>query len=152
DSVEIPLAAPASEPERVRSAREPVVVNGSSNVRSKVSRDAPVPTPPFLGSRIVKDIPLQDVFRFLNERTLISTQWQFRKNNVPPREYERQMREVAYPALERLKQLCIAEEILRPAVVYGFFRCAASGNDLVIYEGDGLTERLRFRFPRQAKG
>ena len=31
----------------------------------------------------------------LNERTLFSTQWQFRKNNVPPAEYERQMREEA---------------------------------------------------------
>jgi 5-methyltetrahydrofolate--homocysteine methyltransferase len=95
---------------------------------------------------------MNEVFRFLNERTLISTQWQFRKNNVDPREYERQMREVAYPALVRLKKVCLAEEILRPAVVYGFFPSAAEGNDLVIYEADGRTERLRFTFPRQEGG
>jgi 5-methyltetrahydrofolate--homocysteine methyltransferase len=62
------------------------------------------------------------------------------------------MREVAQPALERLQRLCLAEKILRPAVVYGFFPCAADGNDLVIYQDDGQTERQRFTFPRQDGG
>ena len=92
------------------------------------------------------------MFGFLNERTLFSTQWQFRKNNVAPAEYERQMREVAYPALERLKEQCLRENILRPAIVYGFFPCAAAGDELVIYEPGGATERLRFTFPRQDHG
>jgi 5-methyltetrahydrofolate--homocysteine methyltransferase len=62
------------------------------------------------------------------------------------------MREVAYPALERLKDLCLAENILRPAVAYGFFPCAAEGDDLVVYAADGRTERVRFTFPRQDFG
>jgi 5-methyltetrahydrofolate--homocysteine methyltransferase len=33
--------------------------------------------------------------------------------------------------------------------VYGFFRCASEGDDLVIFQDDGRTERLRFTFPRQ---
>jgi 5-methyltetrahydrofolate--homocysteine methyltransferase len=128
------------------------VRTGSNGFQSRVSRTAPVPTPPFIGSRVVTDIDMRAVFPFLNERTLISTQWQFRKNNVDPREYERQMREIAHPALERLKKTCIDEGILRPAVVYGFFPCAAEGNDLVIYREDGRSERLRFTFPRQESG
>jgi 5-methyltetrahydrofolate--homocysteine methyltransferase len=111
-----------------------------------------VPQPPFWGSRVVRDIPVEDVFAFLNERTLFSTQWQFRKNNVAPAEYERQMREVASPALERLKRQCLEENILRPAVVYGFFPCAAAGDELVVFHDDKVTERLRFRFPRQDHG
>lgn len=111
-----------------------------------------LPTPPFLGTKVVTDVPLEEVFRFLNLRTLISTQWQFKKNNVRPAEYERQMREVAYPALDRLKRLCLAEGILKPAVVYGFFPCASVGNDLIIFEDDRRTERLRFQFPRQGLG
>jgi 5-methyltetrahydrofolate--homocysteine methyltransferase len=111
-----------------------------------------LPTPPFLGVRVVTDVPLEEVFRFLNLRTLISTQWQFKKNKIKPAEYERQMREVAYPALERLKKLCQDEGILRPAVVYGFFPCASAGNDLIIFEEDRRTERLRFQFPRQGLG
>jgi 5-methyltetrahydrofolate--homocysteine methyltransferase len=111
-----------------------------------------VPQPPFWGSRIVTDISVEELFGFLNERTLMSTQWQFRKNNVSLAEYERQMREVAYPALDRLKRMCLEENILRPAVVYGYFPCAAEGDDLVIYADDRRTERLRFSFPRQDHG
>jgi 5-methyltetrahydrofolate--homocysteine methyltransferase len=110
------------------------------------------PQAPFWGSKVVNDIRAEDVFRFLNERTLFSTQWQFRKGNAEPAEYERQMRDEAYPALERLKRQCLAENILRPAVVYGFFPCASEGDDLVIYQEDGQTERLRFTFPRQDSG
>jgi 5-methyltetrahydrofolate--homocysteine methyltransferase len=95
---------------------------------------------------------MEDVFGFLNERTLFSTQWQFRKGKADPAEYERQMRDVAQPALERLKRQCLAENILQPAVTYGFFPCAAEGDDLVVYREDGQTERLRFSFPRQDDG
>jgi len=121
--------------------------------RSPTLRPAPdVPAAPFWGSKIVTDIHMADLFPYLNERTLFSTQWQFRRNNVRPADYERQMREVAYPALERLKSLCIKENLLRPAVAYGFFPCASEGDDFVVYQADGRTERLRFTFPRQDHG
>ncbi len=110
------------------------------------------PPAPFWGSKVVTDVRMEEVFRFLNERTLFSTQWQFRKGNAEPAEYDRQMREVAQPALERLKRQCLEEDILRPAVAYGFFPCASENNDLVIYQDDGQTERLRFTFPRQDGG
>ena len=71
---------------------------------------------------------------------------------MSPAVYERQMQEVAYPALERLKKLCLDQNILRPAAVYGYFPCSSKGNDLIVYEDDGKTERLRFTFPRQDHG
>jgi 5-methyltetrahydrofolate--homocysteine methyltransferase len=111
-----------------------------------------VPAPPFIGTQVLTEIPVTDVLGFLNERTLFGTQWQFRKNNVHPREYSRQMREVAEPALARLKQQCLSENLLRPRAVYGFFTCAADGDDLVIFDGNRTTERLRFTFPRQDHG
>jgi 5-methyltetrahydrofolate--homocysteine methyltransferase len=121
--------------------------------RSPTLRPAPnIPAAPFIGSKLVTDIRVEEVFKYLNERTLFSTQWQFRKNNVALAEYERQMRDVAYPALERLKAQCLKENILRPAVAYGFFLCASDGDDLIIFEADGRTERLRFTFPRQDHG
>jgi 5-methyltetrahydrofolate--homocysteine methyltransferase len=119
---------------------------------SRLSPSPNVPEPPFWGSRVVTDIPVPDVHRFLNVRTLMSTQWGFSKNNVAPKEYERIMHEVAMPALERIKRLCIDEKILRPRAAYGFFPAAADGNDLIVYEDDRTTERLRFHFPRQDHG
>ncbi len=123
-------------------------VAGKSNVPPAPN----IPAAPFLGSRIRTDIDMREVFRFLNDRTLFSTQWQFKKGGVHPAEYERQMQEVALPALERLKRYCLEENVLRPAVAYGFYPCASQGDDLVIYRDDGQTEWLRFAFPRQDHG
>ncbi len=128
-----------------------VVASSSSMGRSLADLEG-VPTPPFFGTRILKDIPVEEVFAFLNDRTLFGTQWQFRKNNVNPREYARQMREVAEPALERLKKLCLDEGIMQPQSVFGFFRCTPVGDDLVIHADDSQVETLRFTFPRQDHG
>lgn len=126
----------------------PIHVNGSTR-RAKLSPAPDIPAPPFWGDRIVRDIPLNNVFPFINKRTLFSTQWQFRRGGVAPAEYDRIMREVAEPAFHRLKEMCLAERILRPAVVYGFFPCVSDGDDLIILQADQQTERLRFHFPRQ---
>ena len=75
-----------------------------------------MPLPPFLGSRVRTDFDMREVFNYLNELTLFSTQWQFNKGGVKPAEYAKQIAEVARPALARLKELCLAENILRPAV------------------------------------
>jgi 5-methyltetrahydrofolate--homocysteine methyltransferase len=133
-------------------ARPRPTAAAANGVGSRVGPAPDLPPPPFLGTRLVTDLSMEEVFPFLNERTLISTQWQFRKNNVRPEEYARQMREVAHPTLERLKRQCLDENILRPAVAYGFFLCARQQEELIIYRDDRRTEWLRFQFPRQPQG
>jgi 5-methyltetrahydrofolate--homocysteine methyltransferase len=44
-----------------------------------------------------------------------------------------------------------AEDILQPQAAYGFWKCAAQGNDLILFDTDGATELTRFSFPRQAR-
>ena len=44
-----------------------------------------------------------------------------------------------------------AEDILRPQAIYGYWKCAGQGNDLVLFEQDGVTEACRFTLPRQPK-
>jgi 5-methyltetrahydrofolate--homocysteine methyltransferase len=132
----------ACTPAKSSETREPAAIK-------KLPPAPNLPKPPFLGTKVVTNIDIAEVFRFINERTLIGTQWQFRKNNVKPADYEQQMREVAYPLFDRLKKQCIREKILQPAAVYGFFPAAGEGNDLIIFQDDSKTERLRFHFPRQ---
>jgi len=111
-----------------------------------------IPTPPFLGSRVVEAVPMADVFPYLNELTLFSTQWQFVKGGVDPKVYAKQIENTARPALARLKARCLAENILRPAATYGFFPAASDGETLTIYEADRRTPRREFHFPRQDFG
>ena len=118
--------------------------------RSPTIRPAPtLPTPPFWGSRVRTDFDVAEVFTYFNERTLFSTQWQYRKAGLSPAEYERQMAESARPAFARLKEFCLQQTVLRPAAAYGFYPAASDGNEVVVYEPDGVTEAHRFLFPRQ---
>jgi 5-methyltetrahydrofolate--homocysteine methyltransferase len=148
----VPAAPTSAEPNPIACCPTHQALDKATRRGSTVVPAPNIPAAPFWGTKTVIDIKAEELFAYINERTLIGTQWQFRKNNVDPREYERQMQEVAYPALERLKKMCLAENIMRPAVVYGYFPAASEGNDLIVFEDDGRTERLRFSFPRQDHG
>jgi 5-methyltetrahydrofolate--homocysteine methyltransferase len=121
-------------------------------IRSSVRADAPVPAAPFYGSRVVKDIALDDVFSFVNETALFKGQWQFKQGRTPPEQYEALVREKVRPIYEELKERIKREQLLIPRVVYGYFPCQSSGNDLVILNEDRESERMRFTFPRQPAG
>ena len=117
---------------------------------SGLSPHAPsLPKPPFIGSKVFTDFDVAEVFEYVNERTLFSSQWQFTKAKMKPAEYEKLMRDTAIPTLARLKKQCLAEGILKPAAVCGYYPAAADGNSIVIYDEDRTTERHRFAFPRQ---
>ena len=120
--------------------------------RSQVATDVPIPVPPFLGSRVVDDIPLRDVFAYVNETALFKGQWQFKQGRKSAEEYQTIVAEHVRPVYEELKQRSEQQGLLIPKVVYGYFRCQSSGNDLIIYQDDGKTERTRFTFPRQPTG
>jgi 5-methyltetrahydrofolate--homocysteine methyltransferase len=120
--------------------------------RSNVRADAPVPAAPFYGSRVVENIALDDVFAFVNETALFKGQWQFKQGRTPPEQYEALVREKVRPIYEELKERIKREQLLVPRVVYGYFPCYSSGNDLVILNEDQKTERMRFTFPRQPAG
>lgn len=120
--------------------------------RSAVSPNAPIPTPPFWGSRVVEDIPLDDVFKWINEAALFKGQWQFKQGKRSADEYRQIVEETVLPKYAELKARSKQENLLTPRVVYGYFPCQSEGNDLIIYQDDQKTERMRFTFPRQPEG
>ncbi|HWS54687.1 MAG TPA: methionine synthase, partial [Pyrinomonadaceae bacterium] len=120
--------------------------------RSEVRPDAPIPRAPFYGSRVVEDIPLAEVFSFVNETALFKGQWQFKQGRRSAEEYRALVAEKVRPVYDELKERSARESLLTPRVVYGYFPCQSEGNDLVVYHEDERTERLRFTFPRQPEG
>ena len=121
----------------------------NSKQHSRVRQDVPIPKPPFWGTKVVDDIPLDDVFRFVNEVALVRGQWQVRKGKMKEDEYRKLLEEKVTPEFVALKEQIKREGLLQPRVVYGYFPCQSSGDDLIIYQDDQKTERLRFTFPRQ---
>src|SRR6266536_1659790 len=118
--------------------------------RSDVRTDVPVPQAPFLGeSRVVKGIPVQEIAALLNEQALFRGQWQLRPSGGR-QAWEELLETQARPRLRALLAEATAGQVLRPAVVYGYFACNADGNDLVVWRDDG-SEWVRFTFPRQRR-
>jgi 5-methyltetrahydrofolate--homocysteine methyltransferase len=122
-----------------------------------ISRDNPVPTPPFWGRRLVTDLSMRHVFPFINELALFRGQWGLKQGKMSPAEYEKLIEQTARPVFESLMKQAMDEGILQPAVAYGYFPVQSSGDELIVYHPpaevgqtvDRSRELLRFRFPRQ---
>ena len=124
-------------------------VGGS--VRSDVSPQAPVPQPPFWGTRVVKGIQLSDYVGFLDERALFLGQWGLkptRGGSGPSREELAETE--GRPRLRMWLERAQTEGLLQAAVVHGYFPCVSEGDDLIVLDADG-GERERFSFPRQRR-
>ena len=116
---------------------------------SRLPSPVSIPVPPFWGTKAVEEISLDEVFAYVNEVALIRGQWQVRKGRMNEEEYRKLLEEKIRPEYEVLRSKVKSQQLLDPAVVYGYFPCQSNGNDLIIYNEDQKTERTRFTFPRQ---
>ncbi|MEZ5427991.1 MAG: methionine synthase [Pyrinomonadaceae bacterium] len=123
--------------------------DATHTTRSDVSTDVPIPTAPFYGSKVVEIRDLTKVFAFINETALFKGQWQYKQGRKSPEEYRAILEETVHPKFAAIKAEAIRSQLLEAKLVYGYFPCQSEGNDLIIYEDDQRTERLRFTFPRQ---
>ncbi|MEA2022705.1 MAG: methionine synthase [Actinomycetota bacterium] len=114
-----------------------------------VALDAPVFKPPFLGSRTVRGIAIDDIAAYLNETALFRNQWQFRpETGETDGEFRIRLRRVLRDQLAKAR----SDDLLMPRVVYGYFPVNADGDDLVVWTDETRkTERTRFNFPRQQR-
>ncbi|CAL9583450.1 Methionine synthase [Streptomyces sp. enrichment culture] len=120
--------------------------------RSATATDVPLPTAPFLGTRVIKGIPLKDYAAWLDEDALFKGQWGLKgsRSGEGP-DYEELLETEGRPRLRGWLDRLHTDNLLEAAVVYGYFPCHAEGQDLVILDEDG-KERTRFTFPRQRRG
>ncbi len=156
---------------RVRSVATagPDVPDRAATDRSDVSTDVPVPQAPFLGTEVIKGVPLAEYAAYLDERALFMGQWGLKPSRggsasyggtnpssplAPPARrmsYEELVETEGRPRLRMWLERVQTEGLLEAAVVYGYFRCVSSGNDLIVLDRDGVTELERFTFPRQRR-
>lgn len=129
-----------------------------------VAVDIPRPTPPFWGTKILTaaEIPIEEVFWYLDLQALFVGQWQFRKpKSQSKQEYDQFLQEKVHPILAAWKEKIVKENLLNPTLIYGYFPCQSSSNSLLIYDPESIQagenpENLQpsaiFEFPRQKSG
>jgi 5-methyltetrahydrofolate--homocysteine methyltransferase len=117
--------------------------------RSSVRRDAPIPTPPFWGGRVLRGIPIDDVVPHIDRNSLFKMSWQFRGVRDPD-EWERLLRTELEPRLARSIEEARSEGYLDLRAAYGYWPALADGDTVLVYDPDD-RERVvaRLTFPRQ---
>jgi 5-methyltetrahydrofolate--homocysteine methyltransferase len=126
---------------------------GAGNqARSDINTDGPVPVTPFLGTEVIRGVPLADYAAFIDERALFLGQWGLKPSRGHGgKTYEELVEAEGRPRLRMWLERIQTEGLLEAAVVYGYFRCVSAGNDLIVLGPDGTTELERFSFPRQRR-
>ncbi len=117
--------------------------------RSAVAADNQLFRPPFVGTRVAKGVPIDEIAQYLNLTSLFRNQWQFRpENGENDSEFKDRVKATLREQLGKAKEA----DLLVPQVAYGHFAANAEGNDLVIWKDESRTaEWMRYSFPRQRK-
>ena len=122
-----------------------------------VPRVAPasiIPHPSTYGYRVVKEMPLDQIFQHLSINELFRLSWGAK--NTHGEEWDRLENEF-YNRLDRMRREALQTPWLHPQGVYGYWPAQSEGDQLVVYEPESVEtskpkEILRFEFPRQAAG
>ena len=146
-------AAPEAE---AAASTDPATVVAANDHRSDAVPEEPALSPPFWGSRVLTEaeIPLEQVFAYLDRNALFAGQWQLRKAQGQSREeYDAILAEKAEPVLQQWMTRCLEQQLLTPRVAYGYFPCGREGNSVVVFDPDQRSRELgRFALPRQRSG
>jgi len=122
--------------------------------RSEIEPAPVIPAPPYWGARVVREMPLELVFKYISKNELFRLSWGAK--NARGKEWEALKAEFE-ARLERMRQEALQQGWLIPQGVYGFWPAQSDGDNLIIYNPDSLdsgnpVEILRFIFPRQSSG
>lgn len=142
-------ASNQNEPEVHAITERPVDWDEITTRRQDLAAKAPVPTPPFWGPKLVENVSLRALVPYLSETMLFQFQWGFRKQGKSREEWKQWAQTEVRPILNRMVDLCEAEDILQPKAAYGYWKAASDGDTVILFEEDGKTEAARFTFPRQ---
>jgi 5-methyltetrahydrofolate--homocysteine methyltransferase len=133
----------------------PVVPKAASNGKTAISEVkhqlADIPTPPFWGARVIRDIDIRALWPCFDLRSLYRLSWG--AANTKGAEFERLVRDDFEPRLQRYQAMALTGDLLQPRVAYGYFPAAGVGDDAVVYDpADPSREIGRFTFARQVGG
>ncbi|BAF72765.1 methionine synthase [Sulfurovum sp. NBC37-1] len=129
-----------------------------------------IPTPPFWGRRVLqkKDLDLNMVFDWVNQKTVIKMHWGYKSKGMTKEAYQKLLDETVYPAYERLKKEFIEKDLFDPTIIYGYYPVRSNDRELLVFsesEGWNVDENAdrepfkevvgraeyAFSFPRQRR-
>jgi 5-methyltetrahydrofolate--homocysteine methyltransferase len=116
-----------------------------------VKRGLELPVPPFWGVREA-DHSVAEIFEFLDTFVVIRNRWSFTQGKLSDEAFESVLKVKAEPLLAAWKERILAERLLEPRALYGYFPVQAEGDTLVVYDPDRTRVLARIPLPRQDQG
>ncbi|SHJ69602.1 methionine synthase (B12-dependent) [Malonomonas rubra DSM 5091] len=123
-----------------------VAANKPGPQQEGIDRSQIPPSVPFLGEKIIEDLPAEPLFNYLNQAALFRGRWGYRRGKMSKEEYAELTDKTVLPLYARLKDQALSENWLQPKVAYGYFDCCSEGDSLLVHSTSG---EKRFDFPRQ---
>jgi 5-methyltetrahydrofolate--homocysteine methyltransferase len=122
--------------------------------KSEVRFSSHIPQPSHWGPRVVRQMPLELIFKHLFKNELFRLSWGAK--NAHGEEWERLEKEFEV-RLDRMQRLALREGWLQPQGIYGYWPVQSVGDDLIVYDPASVAagaplEIQRFKFPRQSSG
>jgi 5-methyltetrahydrofolate--homocysteine methyltransferase len=97
-------------------------------------------------------VPLSEIVAYLDERATFMGQWGLKSTRSGDQTYEELVETEGRPRLRAWLDRIQTEQIMEPAVVYGYWPCYSEGDDIVVLDPDSQTREIaRFTFPRQKR-
>lgn len=107
------------------------------------------PKPPFYGVKSFSNIPIDEVFTYLDEEMLFSLAWGAKLKDK--KEKTRLIEDEYKPLLKELKEESIHKRWLDLKAVYGYFKCHVVAEDMDVLDESGkVLEKIHFS--RSEKG
>ncbi|MDE1829853.1 MAG: dihydropteroate synthase, partial [Thaumarchaeota archaeon] len=133
--------------ERIEKWTETVVERSQEGpIEKSEVKPVPAPTPPHINKIIrfePKDIDLDEVWKFLDKKSLFVLSWGLRGKSAKESELEHEV------LLDQWKKKILSEKLFEPRAVYGYFKCHAKDENLTVDNPN--REKLVFEFPRSSR-
>ncbi|WP_410795698.1 methionine synthase [Paenibacillus sp. J5C2022] len=119
-------------------------------VRSNISKDAPIFTPPDLERHVLRNVPIPQIIPYVNMQMLLGHHLGV-KGTVEKLIAEGDDKAIHLKeTVDDILKQGIAEAFIRAHGMYRFFPAQSDGNSVIIYDpADHAKEIKRFTFPRQ---
>lgn len=121
----------------------------ASGVDTPVQRAVPIPPPPDLIRHVLPELPLDDIFAYLNWQMLLGKHLGVRGSVRRLLDGRDVRTEEVARRVEALQDAAVARGWLRPAAVYQFFRAVGRGDEVVLLSSD-MSTLAALPFGRQA--
>jgi 5-methyltetrahydrofolate--homocysteine methyltransferase len=125
---------------------KPIIANTEKVIQHSGIKPVEPPIPPHINIPIrlsEADIDLNQIWKFLNKKSLFVLSWSFRGKGA------KALIDESERLFDEWKRKVIDDHLFSPKVVYGYFRCHNRDNKLVIDSPAG--DEVVFDFPRSTK-